>query len=50
MTREEIADLCRSLGEMAERVGCRFVPDPIKIEAILVRSKEPESGIQSPLP
>lgn len=37
MTEHEMAELVRDIDEMAQRVGCRFYPDPEKVKSMTVQ-------------
>jgi hypothetical protein len=41
VTDKEIDDLCAEIDRMAQRVGCRFVPDPDKIKTFRQAHREP---------
>lgn len=40
MTEEQIDDLIDEIDKLAQRLGCRFVPDPEKIAALKAAAYE----------
>lgn len=43
MTDREIDDLIAHIDELAQRIGCRFVPDPDKLMAFRCAQRENEA-------